>query len=95
MNTHEQQARDLILAGIRVPKEIAEHITELDLRNTQVTNFAPLSGLTALQSLYLNGTQVADFAPLSGLRKLTWLGLSNTQVSDFTPINHVANIYRD
>ena len=34
---------------------------------TQVSDLAPLAGLTALQSLYLIRTQVSDIAPLAGL----------------------------
>jgi internalin A len=53
---------------------------------TQVSDVAPLAGLTALQHLDLSGTQVSDVAPLAGLTALQHLDLNSTQVSDFAPL---------
>ena len=41
-----------------------------------------LTGLSALQTLYLSGTQVADLASLAGLSALHILDLSGTQIAD-------------
>jgi Leucine-rich repeat (LRR) protein len=61
----------------------------LDLGHTQVSNLAPLAGLTGLQDLRLNDTQVSDLAPLTGLTGLMTLSFDNTQVSDLTPLSGI------
>ena len=61
-------------------------ILTLSLDGTQVTDLAPLKGLTALQTLFLNGTQVTDLAPLKGLTALQRLDLDGTQVTDLAPL---------
>ena len=53
---------------------------------TQVTDLAPLAGLTALQTLNVSRTQVADLAPLAGLTALQTLDVSGTQVTDLAPL---------
>ena len=45
-------------------------------RSTQVTDLAPLAGLTALQTLDVSGTQVTDLTPLAGLPALQTLDVS-------------------
>jgi Leucine-rich repeat (LRR) protein len=59
-------------------------------RNTgeqnQLTDLAPLAGLSALQSLYLSRTQVTDLAPLAGLSALQSLFVWHTQVTDLGPL---------
>jgi Leucine-rich repeat (LRR) protein len=66
--------------------EAATNLTSLTLRNSQVSDLAPISGLP-LTTLDLDGTAVADsdLAPISGL-PLTDLNLSNTPVTDLAPI---------
>ncbi len=39
-------------------------LRELDLRDTEFTYLSPLSGLAALESLWLSATQVTDLSPL-------------------------------
>ena len=60
--------------------------------DTQVADFAPLKGLTALQSLNLASTQVADLAPLKGLTALQSLDLSYTKVADLAPLQDLPNL---
>ena len=89
--------RDLLRGGIPLPDAVRAQIADLgplrdldlsslDLGGTQVSDLAPLSGLTSLQSLDLSQTQVSDLAPLSGLTSLQSLDLSQTQVSDLAPL---------
>jgi internalin A len=52
-----------------------------------VTDLSPLSGLTALTSLYCSDTQVTDLSPLSGLTALTSLDCWDTQVTDLSPLS--------
>ncbi len=72
----------------RLPPEIADltGLQRLDLRNTQITDLAPLAGLTGLQRLDLNTTQITDLAPLAGLTGLQRLRLGNTQITDLAPL---------
>ena len=56
------------------------------LNQTQVSNLTPLTGLSALHTLWLNQTQVSDLTPLAGLSALRTLLLTQTQVSDLSPL---------
>ncbi|MEM8554406.1 MAG: leucine-rich repeat domain-containing protein [Pseudomonadota bacterium] len=78
----------------RIPPQIGElgQLLRLDLRYTQVTDIAPLSGLAQLQSLDLRYTQVTDIAPLSGLAQLQSLDLRSTQVTDIAPLSGLAQL---
>ena len=71
-----------------LPPEIAEltGLETLVLRNTQITDLAPLAGLTRLQTLVLRNTQITDLAPLAGLTGLKRLDLCNTQITDLAPL---------
>jgi len=64
--------------------------TLTNLRHLTVCNmaddWAPLQGLTNLQTLDIFGSFITDLTPLSGLVHLTSLELSSTQVTDLTPI---------
>ncbi|SFE83421.1 leucine-rich repeat domain-containing protein [Roseivivax sediminis] len=60
----------------RLPARIAEARTlrRIELDKTQVSDLAPLSGLTALRGLWLNGTQASELAALSEVSDLYRLG---------------------
>ena len=62
-------------------------LESLNLRDSQVSNLTPLSGLLALKSLDLESTHVSDLTPLSGLTALRSLDLMSAQVSDLTPLS--------
>ena len=51
----------------QLPLDVADLIAlqSLNLRNTQVSDLAPLAALTSLQSLVLSFNQVSDLAPLA------------------------------
>ncbi|MEL7471507.1 MAG: leucine-rich repeat domain-containing protein [Pseudomonadota bacterium] len=70
------------LAGLKV----------LDLRNTRISDLAPLAGLRGLEMLYLNDTLVADLAPLANLSGLQGLDLTGTQVSDLAPLRSLGTL---
>ncbi len=64
-----------------------QQLAALDLSgNVEVADLTPLSGLTALQRLYLNQTGVTDLTPLAGLTGLQELWLNQTGVTDLTPL---------
>jgi Leucine-rich repeat (LRR) protein len=50
---------------------IASLLQLLMLDRTQVSDIAPLAGLTALRRLDLTGSQASDIAPLTGLKSLS------------------------
>jgi len=58
----------------------------LDLRNTLVTDLAPIACLTWLEWLDIYNTGVTDITPIDGLTGLKYLYLDSTVVTDMTPI---------
>ena len=48
---------------------------EIELAENEISDLAPLAGLTELQLLSLAGNRVSDLAPLAGLDQLRTLGL--------------------
>src|ERR1019366_897271 len=53
---------------------------------TQVSDLAPLAGLSTLQRLKANHTQIRDLAPLAGLSNLQTLLLYSTKVTNLSPL---------
>lgn len=78
--------------GVQMKRMRKRTAFRLDLANTQVTNLAPLEGLSKLEWLTLEDTQVSDLAPLTGLSKLERLNLVDTQVSDLVPLRGLARL---
>lgn len=72
----------------RIPPEIDElgWLQSLTLRNTQITDLAPLAGLTGLRSLNLSNTQITELATLAGITRLQSLWLSSTRILDLAPL---------
>jgi hypothetical protein len=64
----------------------------LRLRNSSVTDLAPLEKLTNLQSLSLDATQVSNLMPLEKLTNLQSLSLDATQVSNLMPLEKLTNL---
>jgi general secretion pathway protein A len=64
----------------------------LRLRNSSVTDLAPLEKLTNLHSLSLDATQVSNLMPLEKLTNLQWLSLDATQVSNLMPLEKLTNL---
>ena len=90
----EQAVRDLILAGKAVPAAWVPFVTTLDFRETRLADLTPLTGLTALQGLYLSRTQVSDLTPLAGLTALQRLDITGTKVTDVSVLRHLS-VYID
>ncbi len=64
----------------------------LYLPQQQISDLAPLSGLTALTQLHLSGNQIHDISPLSGLTGLERLNLSGNQVADLSPLSAMSGL---
>ncbi|MCA3438624.1 MAG: leucine-rich repeat domain-containing protein [Rhodobacter sp.] len=69
-----------------------DKLRSLILDKTQVSDLAPLRGLTGLQALWLDSTPVSDLAPLQGLTGLQDLRLDSTQVSDLAPLQGLTGL---
>jgi len=78
--------RELDLGWPYAHKIIDAGSRSFDAKLNALTDLAPLTPLTALQSLSCWGTQVADLAPLAGLTALQLLDCWCTQVADLAPL---------
>ena len=58
----------------------------------QLTDIAPLGGLTNLIELHLGWHKIMDITPLSSLTNLTSLELSNNQITNITPLSGLINL---
>jgi Leucine-rich repeat (LRR) protein len=61
-------------------------VTDLSLRDTQISDVALLANLPDLLALDLARTPVTEIVPLTSLRKLQRLDLMGTAVSDLSPL---------
>ena len=59
---------------------ILTNLTELNLRDTGITNVGPLQYLTKLEKLDISNNPISDLGALAGLTKLTKLDASNTDL---------------
>jgi serine/threonine protein kinase len=63
-------------------------LIELEIRETNVEDLAPLSAMLTLERLDVTGTKVADLAPIANLR-LKSLNFRGCPVYDLTPIKNM------
>ena len=70
--------------------EFATNLTELYLRNNQLSDLSPLAGLTKLMLLDASESGITDLSPLAGLTNLEHLNISNNQLSDLSPLRSYA-----
>ena len=87
--------------------ELATNLALLDLgsklddpdalgNSNSVSDLSPLSGLTALQALYLASNAISDISALSGLTKLHALSLAGNAISDISALSgltHLESLY--
>ncbi len=74
--------------------EYAVNLETINLTSTQVTDLAPLAGLTKLTSITMR-SPVSDISPLAGLTALKSLSLSTTpDFSDLTPLAGLTSLER-
>lgn len=69
-----------------------KNLESLDLSFHEITDVAPLAGLSKLSVLSLRGNPVADITPLAGLTNLTVLVLDHCAVNDFAPLAALTGI---
>ena len=58
----------------------------------QVSDLAPIAGLTELRHLILNDNLISDLSPIAGLTNLESLVLESNDVSDLSPIAGLINL---
>jgi hypothetical protein len=56
------------------------------LGSNQISNLAPLAGLTSLTQLILYSNQISDLAPLEGLTAVGWCLLYDNEISNLAPL---------
>ena len=78
--SHEEQTA----AKIRLAKE--NEATVLELHGKQISELAPLAGLTNLKTLGLGRNQITDLTPLANLIQLETLWIPDNQITDLTPL---------
>jgi len=67
-----------------------EHIINLSLYKTKISDIDFLSNLKSIEKLDLRGAQqISDFKPLRFLTNIIELNLSNTEISDLDPLNQL------
>lgn len=66
--------------------QYAENLTDLGLRDNQISDLTPLAGLTNLTTLYLAYNQISDLTGLAGLTNLTILELRDNQISNISAL---------
>ncbi len=82
--------------------ESATGLTRLNLRSdpgkwlnrNDISDLAPLSGLTSLTYLNLENNRISDVSPLAGLTNLIYLNLENNRISDVLPLAGLTRLRR-
>ncbi|MBI4612860.1 MAG: AAA family ATPase, partial [Planctomycetes bacterium] len=64
------------------------------LARTQVSDLAPLAGLSSLQGLDLTATEVCDLGPLARLSSLRRLDIEASEVSDLAPLAKLSSLQK-
>ena len=88
----------LIMENVRLADDIdllanMEHLSRLNIANSQVTDISPLGRLPRLTELNLRENQITDVSPLSGHKHLTYLNLhSNFGIESVLPLQNLTNL---
>ena len=67
-------------------------MTSLHCARNQITDLAPLAGLSSLTSLHCAENQIKDLGPLAGLSSLTRLDCSENQITDLGPLAGLSSL---
>jgi hypothetical protein len=103
-------AVQILLAGVNPDRRLAQNFPDahscifginnrgrvlaLNLSDLDIPDIAPLSGLTALETLHLTRNRICDLNPLSGLKALQELDLANNQVRDLGALSGLWDLKR-
>ena len=89
-----QNITNILLAEMVADGTIPQNTTHLILSGNQISDLAPLSGLTNLELLNLANNQIADLSPLVELDNLETLWLARNQISDISPLSDLINLQK-
>jgi Leucine-rich repeat (LRR) protein len=67
-------------------------VVMLDLDLNQISDLAPLAGLTRLRELRLLGNRITDISPIGGLTNLENLNLAFNQIADISPLSALTRL---
>lgn len=102
INLHYRNVTDddlsLLMAALANNPKVAQIITQLDLSSNKLTVAPDLTGLAALECLYLGFNKLSVAPDLTGLRALKDLGLAPNQLRvapDLTGLTNLANLELD
>lgn len=90
--------KTLIMENVQLGENVRilsnmEHLTRLNIANSEVSDISPLRQLTRLTSLNLRDNDVTDLSPLSRLTHLVYLNLySNANVQSVLPLENLTNL---
>lgn len=98
-NTVDMIKKNIIKSSISLKKqekvscidvnEKLANLEELDLRNSGLSDLAPLAGLTELRKLTLSKNNITDLKPISKLVKLVTFYFGGNQVVDIKPLSNL------
>lgn len=75
-----------------ITKEDVEKITELDLKNLEISNLEGIRYLTNLTDLIFWNSKIKDLSPLSNLENLQYLHLMGDNIEDISPLKNLTNL---
>ncbi len=74
--------------------QFATNLSQLNLRDNQISDLSPIAGLIELSRLDLSGNSISDLSPVKGLKNLTFLRLWGDRhlLSDLSPVAGLINL---
>ena len=80
--------RELAVGGVKrlAGIEHAVNLVRLEVRRGEISDLAPLIGLTSLKELDLDDNVISDLGPLANLTALTSLTLDGNAIADVAPL---------
>ena len=76
----------------RIPERAIQRLTQLELRENQISNLRPLTNFTQLTWLTIRDNPISDFTPLANLNQLVGLKIVNSNFSDTTLLADMAKL---
>ncbi len=77
---------------LKIPQASLARLTELELRDEEITDLTGLEHATQLADLDLSYNQISDVTPLAHLTQLIYLDLSDNQISDINPLAQLTQL---
>ena len=75
-----------------ISERAIQRLTELELRENQISDLRPLTNFTQLTWLTIRENPISDFTPLANLKQLVGLKIVNSNFSDMTLLADMAKL---